>query len=138
MIKYAKLHELNPQEIYEIFKLRQTVFIVEQNITSEPDLDDFDLKAMHYFIKWDGVIVAYLRVIQDYDNVRVGRVCTDINFRGRGFATMLFREILNKYETVVLSAQLPTIPFYKSLGFTPIANKYKEAGLWHQKMIRIK
>lgn len=138
MINQAKFYDLTSQEIYEIFKLRSEVFVVEQKITAENEIDAFDLQAMHFFIKWDGIIVSYMRVILDYDNVRVGRVCTSKNFRGRGFSTMLLREILNKYESIVLSAQLQVIPFYKSLGFVPIGKKYKEADIWHQKMIHIR
>jgi ElaA protein len=44
--KEQKFNELNTKELYEIFKLRCEVFVVEQEILYN-DFDDKDYKAIH-------------------------------------------------------------------------------------------
>jgi len=137
MVIQKRLNELTHQELLQIFELRQKVFMIEQNI-HEVDIDEFDEKALHCFVKKDGRIVSYARLIYHHDQLYIGRVCTDILYRKHGYTKAIMESLMEQYEVLAVSAQLPVIPFYRKLGFNLVGNKYKEAGIWHQKMVWIK
>ena len=54
--------ELSTSELYEILKLRQDVFIIEQQCIY-PDIDQKDSNSLHVFVKDQNEMVAYLRVL---------------------------------------------------------------------------
>ena len=71
-----RFDELSVTELYEIIKLRESVFVVEQNCVYL-DADGKDTKALHVFMKDEGGIQAYLRVLDrgvSFPDVSLGRV----------------------------------------------------------------
>ena len=74
IVKY--FDELTVDELYEIMQARAEVFVVEQNCAYQ-DLDDVDKEAYHAWLKENGKLVAYLRVVDKgkrLDEVSLGRV----------------------------------------------------------------
>ena len=68
--------ELSVDELYEIMQARAAVFVVEQDCAYQ-DLDGIDREAYHVFLKEEGKLVAYLRVIDKgkrLSEVSLGRV----------------------------------------------------------------
>ena len=85
-----KFDELTVAELYEILKIRAEVFVVEQNCVYQ-DLDEVDKEAYHVYLKDNGQIVAYLRVVDKgkrLDEVSVGRVISLKRRCGVGSALM--------------------------------------------------
>ena len=71
-----RFEELTTQELYEIFRLRVDVFVVEQKCIYQ-EVDGKDKRAYHVWFEEDGEILAYLRVLDagvSYDEVSIGRV----------------------------------------------------------------
>lgn len=126
--------ELTNKELWEIAILRSSVFTIEQNI-KENELEELDYKAIHYFIKKNNVVVSYARVIQENEKIKLGRVCTKLDYRGQGLQTKIIRTIIDEHKEVELSAQIQTISFYQTLGFETIGDIYLEANIKHQRMI---
>ncbi len=137
MVFSKRFEELTNYELLEIVKLRQEVFMIEQQII-EVDIDDEDTKALHLFIKRGGHIVSYMRLIHHKDQQYIGRVVTKKEFRNQGLSTELIEYLKERHEVLALSAQVPVINFYKKRGFQVVGKKYKEAGIDHQKMVYIK
>lgn len=54
--------ELSAQELYEIYKLRVSVFIVEQHCPYQ-DIDELDTASYHIFLRSEDGIKAYLRLL---------------------------------------------------------------------------
>lgn len=142
-IKVKYFTELNTEEIYEILKLRNQVFVVEQKCIYQ-DCDDKDKRAYHLLGIEDGKIVAYVRILQkgvSYNEISIGRVLTDIDYRGRGLAREIMIKaiyfIKNNLEEkeIKISAQKYLTDFYKSLGFVINSNVYLEDGIPHVEMI---
>ena len=81
-----KFEELSVDEIYNILKLRSSVFVVEQNCVYQ-DLDDKDKQAIHLFMEQDQEIIAYTRIFKkgDYyvNNPSIGRVVVKKSQRGK-------------------------------------------------------
>ena len=132
-----KFSQLTLDELYEILRVRAAVFVVEQNCVYQ-DLDGVDLDAYHVFLKEDGKILAYLRVVDKgkrLDEVSVGRV---ISLRRRqGLGGTLMREGLRVAKekfganVVKVGAQTYAKSFYESVGFSQISDEYLEDGIPH-------
>ena len=68
--------ELTTEELFEIYKLRISVFVVEQHCPYQ-EVDDADRNAYHVFFKDDSGILAYARVLpagEIFEDVSLGRV----------------------------------------------------------------
>lgn len=134
--------KLSNQELYAIIRLRNEVFVVEQNCVFQ-DADNKDQLAYHVMIKVDDFLVAYSRVLPagaSFAEVSIGRVVSDIKARGIGAGRRLMKDslsfILDTYGpcNVRIGAQTYLNAFYKSLGFEDAGETYLEDGIEHIEM----
>jgi ElaA protein len=148
MIKwqYKKFDELTNVELYEILKIRNTVFVVEQNCVYL-DTDDKDLQSWHLSGYYQNQLVAYLRILPpglSYKEASIGRVVTHPNFRKNSFGIELMKagieKILEQFNKVniKISAQCYLLNFYSNLGFIAIGETYLEDDIPHIEMIYTK
>lgn len=138
-LRYAKFDELTIMELYEIYKLRAAVFVVEQECAYQ-DVDEADKSAIHMWFEEEG-IEAYLRILPAgvaFDEVAIGRV---IAVKRRcGIATKLLKEGIRVAreelgaEAIVLEAQTYAAGLYEKLGFKKISDEFLEDGIPHIKM----
>ena len=77
-ISVAAPADLDVATLYALLKVRVDVFVVEQECPY-PELDDRDLEpgTRHLWVDGDGGPVAYLRILDDGDAARIGRVLVD-------------------------------------------------------------
>ena len=135
-----RFDELDINELYEILKLRVNVFVVEQNCPY-PELDDKDKSAWHVYIREDGNITAYLRVLDpgvSFDTAAIGRV---ISTRRRcGLGTKLLREGIRvarermNANAIKIEAQTYARAFYELQGFRQTSEEFLEDGIPHIEM----
>lgn len=141
---YTKTFEqLTKDELYALAKLRQEVFIVEQN-SIYFDLDDYDQEAMH-FLEFDTQqrLIAYgrYRKILGGGGVKIERVVLAAKARGQGLGKSLIvamlKDIQENYPMakVTLSSQIEASEFYRRLGFVEFGNQYDDGGIMHIGMI---
>jgi ElaA protein len=138
-VHHAALRDIRPETLYRIVALRTDVFVYEQGITSEPELDGRDLEpTTELFWTEDGEeIVATLRVLADGDITHIGRVATAKHARGRGLAGELIHAALATCAGVVdISAQAYLENWYGRFGFVRTGPNYPEAGIDHVPMRR--
>lgn len=142
--KVKSFADLSVPELYAIMKIRQEVFIVEQNCPYL-DADDEDEKALHLWAENEGKIVAYCRIFDcgiRYSDASIGRVLTHPQFRSQKLGRILMRFAINTLEqrfgakTVRISAQDYLLKFYGDFGFHDTGKKYLEDGIPHTEMIR--
>ncbi len=129
--------ELTTAELYAILKLREAVFIVEQNCPF-PEIDGKDLNAHHLWIAEEEEILAYARVLDrgvSFDTPAVGRV---VSIRRReGLGTRILKEGMRiaaeKYlaKAVMLEAQVSARGFYEKQGFVQASDEFLEDGIPH-------
>ncbi|GAA0551625.1 GNAT family N-acetyltransferase [Paractinoplanes ferrugineus] len=135
----ASFTDLDTTTLYGILKLRSEVFVVEQNCVYG-DLDGRDLEpgTRHVWFEHDGEIRAYLRLLQDGEAQRIGRVVTSSKARGHGLAGRLMTEALRivGHRPSVLEAQSHLTGFYARFGFEPTGPEYLEDGIPHTPMHR--
>lgn len=136
---------LDPRELYTILRLRQEVFVVEQEC-AYLDADEHDLEGWHVLGREpDGRVVAYARVLPPGttypDHVSIGRVLTVPDRRGSGVARALMESTLGVVaeqfprRPVKISAQSYLIDFYASFGFRRVGEPYLEDGIEHVAMV---
>src|ERR1700757_5323520 len=94
--KVNKFSELSVDELYDFLKLRQEIFVVEQNCIYL-DADGVDKKCLHLLGLVKGEIVAYARIIpagETYKTPSIGRVVIDEKHRGKKYAYLLMEEAI--------------------------------------------
>ncbi|MEJ2444784.1 MAG: GNAT family N-acetyltransferase [Exilibacterium sp.] len=147
--QWKRFDELSKHELYEILKVRQEVFVVEQNC-AYVDADGLDQNAWHltgwYQNDADGRrIAAYLRVVFPgcrYEEPSIGRVLTTAQSRGRGLGKVLMETALCNIERIYpnqairISAQQYLERFYHALEFSRVSEPYSEDGIPHIEMLR--
>ncbi|WP_084485317.1 GNAT family N-acetyltransferase [Mesoplasma melaleucae] len=81
-IEFKKFNDLSNKEIWEIFKNRSEVFVVEQEWLA-CDIDDKDLIATHVMMRNEqDDLIGYLRIFDiDDKTLTFGRVLTTKKFR---------------------------------------------------------
>ena len=142
MVTVVKTFEqLSVTELYEILQLRAAVFVVEQNCAYQ-DLDEVDKEAYHVYLRENGKIVAYLRVIDKgkrLDEVSLGRMITLKRRCGYGTKVMKIGIEVAKEKfgakKIKIGAQAWAKPFYEQVGFRQISDEYMEDGIPHIYMI---
>ena len=136
----ARFAELDPATLYAILRLRVDVFVVEQK-ASYPEVDGRDTEpdAVHLWFEDGGGPVAYLRVLRDGGEARIGRVCTAASHRGSGLAARLMQAALDTLEPgtpCVLDAQTQAMGLYTRFGFRISGDTYLDDGIEHVPMRR--
>jgi ElaA protein len=131
---------LGPLTAYSLWKLRQDVFVVEQDCPY-PDLDGRDLapETRHVVMEDDnGVVVGCARVLDDGDEWRIGRVALHRTVRGQGWAERIMQAALQVCpdRDVVLDAQSPLARWYAGFGFEVCGPEFVEDGIPHLPMVR--
>jgi Predicted acyltransferase len=141
-----KFDELNINELYEILKIRNNVFIVEQECPYL-DCDGKDKSSYHIFCEEDGEIGAYLRVIEkgiSFNEISIGRVLVNDKYRGKSLARKCMKMAIDfienelKENSIRIEAQEYLTKFYKSLGFKEVSDIFLEDGIPHVEMLYIK
>ena len=134
------------KQLYEITRSRCEVFIQEQKIICEEELDGLDDKCIHVFLEENERVVAYCRIVPkgiNYENISIGRVLVLKEFRRKGIAQEMLRATVEYIKSnfqenkIVLSSQLYAKVLYESVGFIVASDIYEEAGIPHVKMYKM-
>ena len=138
-IQVLAFDDLDPRTAYDVWRLRQDVFVVEQEC-AYPDLDGRDPEpaTRHVLGRLDGGLAGYLRVLDDGDVARVGRVLLARPARGQGLADPLMRaalEVVGARDSV-LDAQAPLAGWYAGFGYAVSGAEFLEDGIPHVPMRR--
>lgn len=146
--QWSRFDELSCDDLYEILKARQAVFVVEQECAYQ-DVDDLDRVSWH-LIGWRRQsdaksLVAYSRVVfpgQKYPEPSIGRVLTLQSTRGTGLGQRLTHEAISRTTAeypdapIRISAQQVQQRFYMQFGFATVSDPYDEDGIPHVEMLR--
>ncbi len=124
---------------YLLWALRESVFVVEQDCAYlELDGRDLEPGTRHVWAARDGVPVAYLRLLEEPGRVRIGRVLTAAEHRGRGLARALLRAGLDVVgeRPSCLHAQRHLAGWYAGFGYRRDGADFVEDGIPHTPMSR--
>ena len=125
----------------EAYSIRKHVFIEEQGVPEEMELDEFDPSAQHALAYADSQCIGTARLAVLPENIgRIGRMAVIPKYRKQGFGSQLLHALLEQGKRLgitqfELHAQLSAIPFYEQFGFHSQGDTYDEAGIAHRDMI---
>lgn len=132
--------DLDVRTAYDIWRLRQDVFIIEQ-ACPYPDLDGRDLEpgTRHVVLREAEGLLGCARVLDDGRVWRIGRVVLARSARGRGLANGLMEATLQvcRGRDVVLDAQSPLAGWYATFGFIVSGPEFLDDGIPHLPMRRV-
>ena len=123
----------------DICKIRFEVFVDEQKVPEELEIDGLDDEAKHVLAYSDDVPIGTGRILIDG---HIGRVAVLKKYRGLGIGKSVMQELIkwaqkNNLEKLWLSSQWHAHSFYLDLGFVCEGEIYEEAGIDHIKMFRV-
>ena len=130
------------RELKEAFEVRKKVFVEEQGISEDLELDGHDSEALHTVVKDGKRVIGTARVLFLATNqAKLERMAILKPFRRQGIGSeiisFLNEELRNRQIVqIVLHAQYPVVAFYKSCGFVESGSPFFEAGIKHIKMQR--
>jgi predicted GNAT family N-acyltransferase len=118
--------------------IRFTVFVEEQGVPREIELDEQDPLSIHAVVFEDRRPVATGRLLPDG---HIGRMAVLKEWRNRGIGALMLKRLMDCAKErgdreVALSAQVRAVPFYLANGFVTEGDEYLEAGIRHQAMKR--
>ena len=125
----------------DAYSIRKRVFIEEQGVPEEMELDEFDLDARHALAYADSECIGTARLVTLPGNLgRIGRMAVLPKHRGHGVGKQLLGALLNACQSqgikqIELHAQVTVIPFYEQFRFITQGDIYDEAGIPHRDMI---
>jgi len=127
------------REFERAFSIRVRVFVREQGVPREIELDSEDRRAIHYLAFIGDMAVGTTRVLIQRGEAKIGRMAVLKSYRSRGIGRALLRRAVslarkNDVKAIFLHAQVPVIGFYKKMGFRCVGRTFTEAGIPHRKM----
>ena len=119
--------------------IRFEVFVREQRVPAEIELDDMDAKCLHALAFHQEKAVGTGRLLPDG---HIGRMAVLKPYRGKGVGAAMLERLIEAARArgdreVALSAQVHAVPFYRAHGFVEEGAEYEEAGIVHQAMRRV-
>jgi predicted GNAT family N-acyltransferase len=121
-----------------IRRVRFAVFVAEQGVPEEIELDDRDPACVHVLAFENAEPVGTGRVDLDAAG-KIGRVAVLATARGRGVGTELMQQLHaiardRGLPSVWCHAQVTAVPFYARLGYRASGERFAEAGIPHVRM----
>lgn len=122
----------------EASRIRFAVFVVEQGVPLEIELDEHDAECVHALAFDGAAAVGTGRLLPDG---HLGRMAVLREFRGRGVGSAILAKLIEAAaqrgdREVLLSAQVHALDFYRAHGFSAEGEVYQDAGIAHQTMRR--
>jgi predicted GNAT family N-acyltransferase len=124
------------------YPIRHAVFVLEQNIPVNLEIDEHDSKALHLILMSDGKPIGTARILVDHSggigNFKIGRLAILRDFRGNGHGKKMMQHLIKyaeekNYQKITLHAQMNALPFYEKLGFIADLEEFYEDGILHKK-----
>jgi predicted GNAT family N-acyltransferase len=119
--------------------IRFRVFVNEQSVPPEIELDEYDVVATHAIALLDGQAIGTGRMILTEGSARIGRMAVDRSHRRGGVGGLILRFLEDEAREegateYILHAQEYVKSFYASHGYEEHGDTFMEAGIPHVEM----
>jgi predicted GNAT family N-acyltransferase len=129
------------QELEDAYSVRKTVFVEEQAVPLEEEIDEFEKEAKHFVMYLEGAPVGAgrFRFVDGYGKVE--RICVLKEARKTGAGKAIMNTIEDyargkEIHKLKLNAQTHAIPFYAGLGYEIVSEEFMDAGIPHKTMVK--
>ena len=129
----------NDKELEQVFNIRKKVFIEEQQVPKEIEMDEFDDSSEHFIAYLNREPVGCGRIRQN-SFAKLERIAITKEYRNKGFGTNLTNYLIDyckekNSREIMIHSQLYAEGFYKRFGFKTVGPIFFEAGIKHVKMV---
>ena len=131
---------VSKKDLKVAFAIRLRVFVREQGVPEEIELDSDDRRAIHLLALARNKAVGTARVVIRRQSAKIGRMAVLKKYRRMGVGTALLTRAVaaanrRAVRRIYLHAQVAVIGFYEKSGFRCVGPEFDEAGIPHRKMI---
>lgn len=139
-IHYSSFNKFTPHHLHDVLKLRQEIFIIEQECIYN-DIDGLDDISEHLLLLDDDeILVGYLRIVpagSKFEECSLGRIAIKHTHRGKGLGKMLVKKGIGRAgaQTIKIEAQAHLEKFYKDINFRTVSDIYDVDNIPHLQMI---
>lgn len=136
------IREARPEEMDAVFALRRAVFVGEQGVPEDEEMDAEDATATHLVAVVGDEVVGTCRLLPGRTGrLRLGRMAVAPHARGAGLAGAMLddaagRALAGGFHTIVLHAQVQALGLYERAGYEPRGDVFMDAGIEHRTMER--
>ena len=122
----------------DAMSVREAVFVVEQGVPPEIELDEQDAVSLHAVAFEGAKPIATGRLLPDG---HIGRMAVLAEARGTGLGSAVLMALMDEarrrgYSEAILSAQTHAMPFYRRFGYAEEGAIYDDCGIPHITMRR--
>lgn len=129
----------NETQLKDAYSVRVKVFVDEQKVPAEEEIDQFEKTATHFVVYENGKPLGAGR-LRELDGVgKVERICIDADYRNKGIGKLLMDHIEEEgkkqgFTAFKLNSQVQAVGFYSSLGYEIVSGEFLDAGIPHVSM----
>lgn len=132
----------NQEQQKEAFAVRYEVFVMEQNVPSKDEYDQYEDSSNHFIATLGGEIVGTARWRFTPNGIKLERFAVSKTSRGKGVGRALVKAVLDDIKNTegtegklkYLHAQLDAIPLYGKFGFIKVGEMFEECNILHFQM----
>ena len=122
------------------FAIRLRVFVKEQGVPANIELDRYDRRAIHFLAFAPARAIGTARLVRHGHSAKIGRMAVLKSHRRKGVGRKLLKRAVAAAkklgaQQIYLHAQISVINFYEKLGFRAVGPVFEEAAIPHRKMI---
>lgn len=132
----------NEDDFLKVMVVRGIVFIEEQNVAWDGEIDEFEKESLHFLGEVEGepVAAARLRRLPD-GRMKLERIAVRAAWRGKGYGKEVVQFLIDFAAVLgsrhlVMHAQVHLEKFYAGFGFHPEGEVFDECGIDHITMVR--
>jgi predicted GNAT family N-acyltransferase len=127
-------------ELKQAFAIRMRVFVREQGVPADIELDRDDRRAIHFLAFADKKAIGTARIVIHRGSAKIGRMAVIKKYRRRGVGAKLLQRAIAtakrlRPKKIYLHAQVAVSGFYEGFGFASVGPIFDEAGIPHRKMV---
>ncbi|MFW5759813.1 MAG: GNAT family N-acetyltransferase [Cyclobacteriaceae bacterium] len=134
----------NESQLQHAFKIRTRVFVEEQNVPPEDELDEHEDTAVHFLAYANDQPAGTARYRYTDKGIKLERFAVLKEFRRLGLGKALMNAVMqditsdssNHDKICYLHGQVAVINFYQAFGFMPEGDQFDECGIMHYLMKR--
>lgn len=132
------------QHFFDVMRIRSKVFILEQNVDADIEIDDIDNYANQYVAyDDDNKACATFRIFKEDHHAYIGRLAVLKNYRKQGIGSYilsncndLIKEMDSSIKEIHLHAQVQAVDFYEKNGFKKQGEIFMDANIEHILMVK--
>ncbi|TLS37981.1 GNAT family N-acetyltransferase [Pseudalkalibacillus caeni] len=127
------------RELHDAYKVRTEVFVEEQKVPPEEEIDQFEDQCIHFVAYDEGEPVGAGRLRTVESTGKVERICVAKSHRGTGLGKQIMKHIEKEaheqdFSILKLNAQTHAEEFYRKLGYETDSGEFLDAGIPHVAM----